>query len=74
MMFLTIEQIHEKYNGQWIYLINLKENDSDVVIGGVVAAHSESRDRVIMEMRKQPQNGIYIFYAGNVPEGVSVLL
>ena len=73
-MFLTIEQIHEKYDGQWIYLINLKENDSDVVIGGEVAAHSESRDKVIMEMRKQPQNGIYIFYAGKIPEGISVLL
>jgi hypothetical protein len=73
-MFMTIEQINEKYNGQWVYLINLKENLSDVVIGGEVAAHSESRDKVIMEMRKQPQNGIYIFYAGQIPEGVSVLL
>ena len=73
-MFMTIDQIHEKFNGQWVYLINLKENDSDVVVGGEVVAHSESRDKVIMEMRKQPQNGIYVFYAGSIPEGVSVLL
>ena len=73
-MYKTIEQIHEEYNGQWVYLINLKENDSDVVIGGEVAAHSESRDKVIMEMKKQANNGIYIFYAGKVPEGISVLL
>ncbi|MCL2126204.1 MAG: hypothetical protein FWH33_09495 [Oscillospiraceae bacterium] len=73
-MFLTIEQIHDKYDGEWVYLINLRENDSDVVIGGEVAAHSESRDRVIMEMLKHPEHGIYIFYAGKMPEGVSVLL
>ena len=73
-MFMSIEQIHEKYKGQWVYLVDLKENDSDDVIGGNVAAHSESRDKVIMEMRKQPHNGIYIFYAGKIPEGLSVLL
>jgi hypothetical protein len=32
-----------------------------------VATHSESRDKVIMKIR--PEKGIYVMYAGKIPEG-----
>ena len=71
-MYKTIYEIHQEYDGQWVYLINLKLNKRGTVIGGEIAAHNESRDKVVMALR--PENGIYIMYAGRTPEGVSVIL
>ena len=71
-MYKSIAMIHREYDGQWVYLINTKENDRGTVLGGEVAAHSENRDKVIMALR--PEDGIYVMYAGRVPEGVSVIL
>ena len=71
-MFKTICEIHQEYDGQWVYLVNLKENERGTVIGGEVAAHSENRDMVVMALR--PVDGIYVMYAGRKPEGVSVIL
>lgn len=71
-MFKTISEIHQEYDGQWVYLINLQQNNRGTVIGGEVAAHNENRDKVIMALC--PENGIYVMYAGSIPEGVSVIL
>ena len=71
-MYKTISEIHQEYDGQWVYLVNLKVNERGTVIGGEVAAHSENRDRVVMALR--PENGIYVMYAGKIPEGISVFL
>ena len=71
-MYKSIKEIHQEYDGQWVYLINLKENERGTVIGGEVAAHNENRDKVVMLLR--PENGVYVMYAGKIPEGVSVIL
>ena len=71
-MYKTISKIHQEYDGQWVYLVNLKVSERGTVIGGEVAAHSENRDKVVMALR--PETGIYIMYAGRTPEGVSVIL
>jgi len=71
-MYRPIEQIHQEYDGQWVYLTGLKVNERGTVIGGEVSAHSESRDNVVMKIR--PEDGIYVMYAGKIPEGVSVIL
>ena len=71
-MYKSIKEIHQEYDGQWVYLINLKENERGTVIGGEVAAHNENRDKVIMLLR--PENGVYVMYAGKIPEGITVIL
>ena len=71
-MYKTIEQIHKEYDGQWVYLINLKSNERGTVVGGEVATHSESRDKVVMSI--DPMDGIFVFYAGKVPAEVSIIL
>ena len=71
-MYKPIEQIHHEYDGQWVYLTGLKVNERGTVIGGEVSAHSESRDNVVRLIR--PEDGIYVMYAGRIPEGVSVIL
>ena len=71
-MYKTIFEIHQDYDGQWVYLVNLKVNERGTVIGGEVAAHSENREKVVLALR--PETGIYIMYAGKTPQGVSVIL
>jgi len=73
-MYMTMEEIDAKYNGEWVYIINLKSDENDYTIGGEVAAHSESREKVIQAMLNTPGGGVYIKYAGKMPEGVSILL
>jgi len=73
-MFMTMEEIDRKFDGQWVYIINLKTGNNHEVIGGEVAAHDSSRERVIQVMLNTKGGGIYIKYAGKIPEGVSILL
>ena len=71
-----MEQIHEEYNGQWVFLIHCKQNEYGSVIGGEVVLHSEARERVASKMNDYSRNNgvFFLCYAGQVPEGVEVLL
>ena len=75
-MYKTIEQIHKEYDGQWVFLINCEEGLYHSIAGGEVVLSSERRDKVLREMEqyKHEKSDTLIFYAGRVPEGVSVLL
>ena len=75
-MYKTIEQIHKEYDGQWVFLINCKKWEYHSTIGGEVVLSSERRDKVLREMEKykHEKSRTLIFYAGKIPEGVSVLL
>ena len=75
-MYKTIEQIHEEYDGQWVFLINCIEGDHYSVLGGEVVLSSERRDRVLREMEQyiHEKSDTYLFYAGKIPEGINILL
>ena len=75
-MYKTIEQVHEEYDGQWVFLINCEEGEYGSVAGGEVVLHSENRDYVIREMEKYDYEPsvTYFRYAGRIPEGISVIL
>ena len=69
-MFKTIEQIHNEYGGQWIFMVNCEEDSYGSVAGGEVVLHSENRDVVIRGMEKfdfEP-SVTYFRYAGQVPK------
>ena len=75
-MYKTIEQIHQEYDGQWVFLINCLIGEFNSVVGGEVVLSSERRDKVLREMERyiDEKSDTLIFYAGKIPEGVSVLL
>ena len=75
-MYKTIEQIHEEYDGHWVFLINCELGDYHSTVGGEVVLSSERRDKVLREMEqfKHEKSRTLVFYAGKIPEGVSVLL
>jgi len=71
-----MEQIHEEYDGQWVFMINIEQDESGSVVGGEVALHSESRESVVRRMKNcdRGKGKYYLRYAGRVPEDVAVLL
>ena len=76
MMYLNIQEIIKKYNGQWVFMINCNEDDNGETIGGEVVLHSERRDKVLREMAKydNEESITLVTYVGDIPEGVSVVL
>lgn len=75
-MYETIAEINKKYDGNWVFLIKCKKDQKGSIVGGEVVISSESRDKVIREMSKYSleESDTYLRYAGNIPEGVSVIL
>ena len=75
-MYKTMEQIQQEYDGLWVYLINCEYNERGSVIGGVVAIHGESMNKVLRGMAAydKASDSVYVRYIGNLPEGVAVLL
>lgn len=76
-MFLSREEINEKYNGQWVYAVDCEESDAGTILGGKVVLHSRNRDDVIRAMpeyEKKVDTLTYFRYAGNTPEEISIIL
>ena len=73
-MYMTMDEIHEKYDGRWVYLINLVEDENGQVIGGEVAAYDNSRKKILQEMLDSDSDSIYVMYAGEIPAGVGGIL
>ena len=75
-MYKTIEQIHQEYDGKWVFLINCEVGEHYSTVGGEVVLSSERRDKVLREMAqyKHEKGRTLVFYAGKIPEGVSVVL
>ena len=69
-MYMSMEEIHEKYDGQWVYMINLVEDGQGQVLGGEIAAFSESRKKILQEMLDSEYDSIYVMYAGEIPKWV----
>ena len=75
-IYRTVEQIHNDFDGQWVFLINCDEGTHNSIKGGEVVIASERRDKVLREMEKyrSEKRDTFIFYAGKIPEGASVIL
>ena len=75
-MYKTIEEVHNDYDGQWVFMINCKKGEYNLIAGGEVVLHSENRDVVIRGMEKYDYEPsmTYFRYAGRIPEGISVIL
>lgn len=75
-MFQDIEEVNKSYDGNWVFMINCREDDTGKIIGGEVVLYSENRDKVLRKMEKydQEESITYLRYAGKIPKGVSVIL
>ena len=76
-MFMSMEEIHKNFDGEWVYAIDCKEDAGGAFLGGKVVLHSRNRDDVVRAMGDYDEkvDTLTLFrYAGEVPEGVSILL
>jgi hypothetical protein len=71
---LTIEEIHQRYDGQWV-LVAYQELDSQLqVISGEVLAHSPDRDEVYAALPLGRGKNIAIECFAKVPEDLAFIL
>lgn len=75
-MVEKIEEINQKYDGQWVFMINCKNDEYGNLIEGEVVLNSKSKEEIFRNMGKyrDEKSMFSIRYAGNIPEGVNVLL
>lgn len=75
-MIESINEINKKYNGEWVFLINCKNDENGNLVEGEVVLHSISRDEIFRNMGKYKDHPsmLSIRFAGQLPKGVNVLL
>ena len=75
-MYKTMEQIHQEYDGQWIFMINCAKGEYGTLEGGEVVLHSHSKAEVLAacdEYDHEPSLTAFQ-YAGKIPEEVIFVL
>ena len=74
-MYKEMEQIEHEYDGQWVFMVNCTQKKNGTILGGEVVLNSESRAKVIRNMR-DADNGdslTFIAYVGKAPKGAAFL-
>jgi len=68
-MYMSMKEIHEKYDGQWIYMINCEESEYGSIVGGEVVLFDEKRENVINNMKGYDyEKSLTLFrYIGEMP-------
>jgi len=69
-MYMSMDEIKEKYVGNWVFLINCVEGEYHSFEGGEVAIVSKSRDDVLegWSRYKESEYGPTIFFYAGIPK------
>ena len=71
---LTLEQIEEQFDDEWILVGDPETNEQLEVVRGAVLHHSKDRDEVYRKaIALKPQRCAFL-YTGELPENVAVIL
>jgi hypothetical protein len=71
---LTIEEMAQRYDGEWL-LIAYTEMDEDFnVIRGEVLAHSPSQEEIYNVLPERKNRAVAIEYVGKTPEDLAFML
>ena len=76
IMYKTMEEIENEFNGQWVFMVNCKKDKYNAIKGGEVVFNHVSMNAVLKNMKMSNRNGnsTYVRYIGVLPEGVAVML
>ena len=55
-VYMTMDQIHQEYDGQWVFMINCVKGEYGTLDGGEVVLHSYSKAEVVMAMEVETVN------------------
>ena len=75
-MYQTMEEIHEKFTKDWVFMINCERGEHGSLAGGEVVLHSERKKEVLREMEKYDYEPslTYFGYVGKIPEDMHLWL
>ena len=72
-MYMTIDEIYEKYSENWVFLINCKENEQGD-FGGEVVLRTKTLKELYEKMEKYKNEESETIYFGIPPKGAVYLL
>lgn len=72
--FLTIAEIHEQFDAEWVVIENPRLSESLEVEGGEVLCHSKDRDEVYRRARSAAPRHSAIVYTGQLPDDAAVAI
>ncbi len=71
---LTIEEIRERFDAEWVLIEDPKLDDNLNVISGKVVWHSKNRDEVHQKaLELRPKHPAFL-YTGKLPAGTAIIL
>ncbi len=75
---LTLAEMQQRYDGEWVVVINPVQDDDLEVLSGQVIAHSPDRDEMHQQVREYQRTTPFTRSASlcfaPVPDGMSILL
>ena len=71
---LTMAEIEERYDGEWVLLEDAQADDVDQVTGGKLLCHSKDRGEVYRKARELRPKHWAVFYVGTIPEDTVIVL
>jgi hypothetical protein len=71
---LTMKELESRYSGEWVLLVNPVHNKLMEPIRGELSFHSKDRSEVYKEAHKRKDAHTAIFYVGELPEDLVVVL
>jgi hypothetical protein len=74
IMIESVREMNQKYSGEWLMLVNTKNDEHGNLTEGEVVAHSRNKDAIFKCLKKHryPQTSTTIRYGGYIPEGFIV--
>lgn len=67
---MTMNEIEEKFDGEWILLEDPYDDDRSKVAGGKLLAHSKSRDEVYAKAMELRPKRSAVLYLGPMPDDI----
>jgi hypothetical protein len=71
---LTVDQIEEQFESEWVLVEDPETNDSLEVQSGKVRWHSKDRDEVYRKAVELRPKRFAMLYTGKMPEDTAVVL
>ena len=71
---LTLKQIEERFESEWVLVENPETNDALEVQRGRVLWHSKDRDQVYRKAVELRPKRFAMLYTGKIPEDTAIVL
>jgi hypothetical protein len=71
---LTWEEMTQRYDGEWLLIVDAELNDDLSVVRGEVLAHSPNQEVVYDALPLRQGRSASIEYVGQVPEDLAFIL